>query len=344
MANQNYQFEYWPYQRPFRQPLQTHHGEWKVREGIILRLTNELGQIGWGEIAPLPWFGSETWEQAWDWCQQLPPKLSPETISKIPAHLPACQFGFESALDDFWQTKDPIQTFSGLLPTGAAALKSWPKLWEQGYRTFKWKIGVQGVEVELELFQALRQQFPATAQLRLDANGGLTRSQAHQWLQVCAQNQGGQSSVEYLEQPLPPEHLDQMQQLAEQYATPIALDESVTTLAQLQICYHQGWRGVYVIKPAIAGFPSHLRQFCQEHPIDAVFSSVFETDIGRQAGLRLAIELGNPKRAHGYGTNHWFDESTPHPKAQGNRESWNPDEPSPDIQSKIQNQSVQASP
>jgi len=47
----------------------------------------------------------------------------------------------------------------------------------------------------------------------------------------------------------------------------------------------------FVIKAAIAGSPSRLRQFCREHEIDAVFSSVFETAIGTQAALKLAVEL-----------------------------------------------------
>jgi O-succinylbenzoate synthase len=35
---------------------------------------------------------------------------------------------------------------------------------------------------------------------------------------------------------------------------------------------------------------------------------VFETAIARQAALQLAAELSNPKRAVGFGVNHWFDE------------------------------------
>jgi O-succinylbenzoate synthase len=115
--------------------------------------------------------------------------------------------------------------------------------------------------------------------------------------------------VEYLEQPLPPDRFADLLKLSARYVTPLALDESVATLEQLKTCYEQGWRGIYVIKPAIAGFPSHLRQFCQTYAIDAVFSSVFETAIGRQAGLKLAAELGNCDRAMGYGIAHWFNES-----------------------------------
>jgi O-succinylbenzoate synthase len=71
-------------------------------------------------------------------------------------------------------------------------------------------------------------------------------------------------------------------------------------------CYRNGWRGIFVIKPAIAGSPRQLRNFCQTYAIDAVFSSVFETEIGRQAALQLAAELSRSDRAVGFGVGHWF--------------------------------------
>ena len=91
-----YQFEFHPYSRPFKRPLQTNHGSWKVREGIILSLSDETG-ISYGEIAPISWFGSETLAQAVDFCRQLPSEITEEMIFSIPDQLPACQFGFESA-------------------------------------------------------------------------------------------------------------------------------------------------------------------------------------------------------------------------------------------------------
>jgi O-succinylbenzoate synthase len=91
-----YQFEFRTYQRKFKRPLRTSHGIWDIRSGIILRIVGENNRIGWGEIAPLSWFGSETFEQALDFCHQLPANLSSEMIFAISAELPACQFGFEN--------------------------------------------------------------------------------------------------------------------------------------------------------------------------------------------------------------------------------------------------------
>ncbi len=310
-----YQFQFHSYQRPFKFPLQTSHGTWKVREGILLQLIDQTGQVGKGEIAPLPWFGSETLVQALDFCRQLPNVFMENTIFDIPYTLPACQFGFEMAWEQIAGFRFQVSEFeeqsinsalvqSALLPAGEGALSVWKKLWQAGYRTFKWKIGVEALEIELALVKRLAHDLPKAARLRLDANGGLSLETAIAYLSACDLI----AIIEYLEQPLPPSQLAQMLELSGQYSTPLALDESVATLAQLQNCHIQGWRGIFVIKPAIAGSPRRLRQFFQTHPIDAVFSSVFETEIGRQAGLKLAAELGNCDRAMGYGTSHWFEE------------------------------------
>ena len=300
-----YQFSFQPYQRKFKQPLQTSHGKWEVREGIILSLTDNLGKTHWGEIAPISWFGTETVTQALNYCHQLPTEITTETICSIPDSLPACQFGFESALARGAQNSNHL-TYSGLLSAGEAALQQWGKLWEQGYRTFKWKIGVYPIAEELEIFAAFN-QISKPVKLRLDANGGLTYDEANLWLQKSDSSK----LIEFIEQPLGLEQFEQMQTLSNLYNTAIALDESVATFNQLQACYQRGWRGIFVIKPSIVGYPSRLRQFCQTYNIDAVFSSAFETEIGRQAALNLAVELANPNRAVGFGIDNFLSPNTP---------------------------------
>lgn len=300
-----------PYHRHFKHPLDTSHGLWKVRDGIILRLTDETG-IGFGEIAPLSWFGSESFKQALEFCRQLPAEIDLEMLFSISTELPACQFGFESAWADLAQAgmkEQPSLAHSALLPTGEAALQAWQDLWHQGYQVLKWKVGVAPLQDEIAVFKRLLQALPTTIKLRLDANGGLSYQEACEWLKVCDQCE---PRIEFLEQPLSLTEFDAMCRLSTQYSTPLALDESVATLRQLKDCYQRGWRGIFVIKPAIAGFPSQLRQFCRTHNINVVFSSVFETAIGRQAGLKLAAELC-PNRAVGFGVGHWFDDQLEQP-------------------------------
>lgn len=298
-----YCFAFRPYSRKFCQPLRTHHGSWEVREGILLRLSDEMGNVGFGEIAPLPEFGSETFQQALHLCRQFPEYIEKTDILEISEPLPASQFGFESAWLDLTE-KMPFETelpHSQLLPTGEAVFSVLESQKPEAGKTFKWKIGVTDIELELQWFDRLLSSLPPNATLRLDANGGLTWETANRWLAACEGR-----SIEFLEQPLPVTEFDEMLQLCDRYTTTIALDESVATLRQLETCIRRGWRGVFVVKAAIAGSPTRLRQLCENHRLDTVFSSVFETRIGREAALRLAARLQTVPRAVGFGIEGWF--------------------------------------
>ena len=281
----DYALSYRAYRRLLRHPLRTSHGDWSVREGLLFRLEDENGQRGWGEIAPLPWFGSETYAEALQFCanlrpadilrtdsngHRLPHKLTDDQVRTIPANLPACRFGFGSALESLGLTNDRLADWpskhSGLLSPGPEALAQWPRLWAQGYRTFKWKINVLTPPAELALLEQLISALPSDAKLRLDANAGLKIDLAHQWLQACDRHNFTKgANIEYLEQPLGIGQVEQMIALNSQYQTAIALDESVATLTRLKACYDLGWRGIFVVKPAIMGFPWELREFCQIH-------------------------------------------------------------------------------
>lgn len=306
--NDQYRLSIQAYCRPFKQPLHTHHGVWRDRQGIWIQLCpideEEWNDRGWGEIAPLPGFGSESVTEALQFCQSFGGQITDEQIRSISDRFPACQFGFESALIDLhnWEAPPNLTQVCGLLPTGKAALDLQLPIWNQGYQTLKWKIAVAEISQELNDFQDLLSMLPDGIKLRLDANGGLTETQAHQWLQACADR-----PVEFLEQPLGISEFEAMLALSQEYPTPLALDESIATWQQFLNCYHAGWPGVMVVKPAILGFPSRLIEFYQADRVDMVLSSVFETAIARKMLLRLAATL-NLQRALGLGTDCWFED------------------------------------
>ena len=297
-----YQFEFHSYCRRFRRPLRTSCGVRSLREGIVLQLVGDDGKVCHGEIAPLPEFGSETLEAAIAFCRQLGDRASLQEIRSIPNSLPACQFGFESAIFNREKLSAARLPCSRLLPAGEGAIAVLSN--SKHHSTFKWKIGVGNVDGELEILSQLVRLLPPGGKLRLDANGGLNWGAANRWLQHC-----DELGVEFLEQPLPVAEFDAMQRLRDRYATPIALDESVATLKQMQACYQGGWRGIFVVKPCIAGYPSQLYQFCRQFDIDTVFSSVFETAIAREFALRLAATVQKVPRAVGFGVEEWIVDS-----------------------------------
>lgn len=296
----SYRLQWRSYQRQLRQPLRTSQGTWQQRPGIILRLEDERGNYGWGEIAPLPHFAGETFPEALHFCQSLGEEINTEAIATIPDGLPACQFGFESAIADLHHPHPDLSHLHSchLLSPEMTEWKG------KETKTLKWKIGLADVAREQEQLQQLLRGIPAQVKIRLDANGGLDSDRARAWLAFCDRL----GNVEFLEQPLARDRVEQMLQLSQEYATPLALDESVASIAQLETRYRQGWRGIFVVKPAIVGSPRRLRQVCRQYKLDTVFSSVFETFIGRKAALSLAAELMRSDRAVGFGTDHWFVE------------------------------------
>ena len=307
-----YFWQFRVYQRPLLRPLQTHHGLWQIREGIIIRLEAEDGRIGWGEIAPLPEFGSETLSAAILFCQSLENPLSINSIFSIPEQFPACQFAFESALEDLNiqnQSRElEPKNYSYLLPTGAAVFPCLDDILAANTtNTYKWKIAVTSLAEEFTLFEKLIDRLPRGIKLRLDANGGLSIAESKIWLKIADECQ----IIEFIEQPLPPSQWLEMLQLSQDFTTGIALDESVANLRQIEECYQRGWRGIFVIKPAITGSIQGLRNLWKKYPLDLVFSSVLETNIGRKAALRLAQEYPKKERALGFGVQQWFNNNDP---------------------------------
>jgi O-succinylbenzoate synthase len=319
----NLTVEFRLYTRLYKSILENRLGLWTSRTGLIVRLMDpDTGRKGYGEIAPFPGFRSETYDQAFAFVNRLcypigkphPPLITPETIAQIPEHLSATRFGLGCALAQVSGEATPSSPTpigvdhpqAALLPRGSQALEAWKPYWEAGHRTFKWKIGLADPTLELKLLDQLLTALPPEAKLRLDANGNLTIAQAQDWLKACDPQR-----IEFLEQPLDPEQKEELIQLTQESPIPLALDESVSTLADLQEWVPR-WPGIFVLKVPLLGFVEETRSFlsalwAQGQPLDLVFSSVLETAIGRKTALELARPFHNPQRAMGFGVQAWLD-------------------------------------
>ena len=115
-----------------------------------------------------------------------------------------------------------------------------------GFRIFKWKVGVGDVAEELPLLDEVCAVLPSGAKLRLDANGAWDRRKAERWLERCADR-----PVEFVEQPVATDARgadDLLRGLAEDFPTPIALDESIAGEGdigtQAQTLHHPGTKAL----------------------------------------------------------------------------------------------------
>jgi O-succinylbenzoate synthase len=89
--------------------------------------------------------------------------------------------------------------------------------------------------------------------------------------------------------------------LAGDYPTPIALDESVVGDGDVERWLGAGWRGIFVIKPALLADAAGAIAKLEQAKAAVVFSSALETVVGARAALRFAFNWNGEKRALGFG-------------------------------------------
>jgi O-succinylbenzoate synthase len=312
----SHRLEYRRYRLPFRSPVRTAHGLWCEREGLILRLEDEAGGVGFGEVAPIPWFGTETLPEAEAVLAGLGERVEGGCVERVDERCGCVRFALNCAL-----RSDPGAIIArrlpvaALLPAGKPACDAAEEAMEAGFVAFKWKVGVLDDADEWVVLDDLLARLPDHAKLRLDANGAWTARRAVRWMERCAER-----PIEFVEQPCFADASegavqqrrvdDALLGLAADYPTPIALDESVAGLAGLRSWLERGWPGVVVVKPALAGNPAELLALLAANDADAVFSSALETGVGRQAALRVAFAFQGPQsRALGFGVGPLFKDA-----------------------------------
>jgi O-succinylbenzoate synthase len=229
-------------------------------------------------------------------------------VEQIDERYGCVRFALSSALRrESGATMVQRRPVAALLPAGKAACEAADQALEAGYVAFKWKVGVLDDADEWVVLDDLLARLPGHAKLRLDANGAWTTRRAGKWLARCAER-----PIEFVEQPCfadasqgaarQSQADDALLGLATDYPTPIALDESVAGLPSLRAWLARGWRGIVVVKPALAGDPAGVLEVLAKYQADAVFSSALETGVGRQAALRMAFAFNGPQsRALGFG-------------------------------------------
>lgn len=293
----NYLLQFRRYRLPFRAPVRTAHGWWGEREGVIVRLQDEGGAVNLGEAAPIPWFGTETADEIEAACRELGAKADDARLDAVPGRLGCLKNALTAAREAGERGGESAALqVAVLLPAGRAALELVAAKAEMGFRVFKWKVGVADAAEELALLDDLCAELPEGARLRLDANGAWDRRTAERWLARCAER-----PVEFVEQPVAAGQDDLLLGLAGDFPTPLALDESLVGDGDVERWLGAGWRGVFVVKPALLAEPRAALARLAAAKAAVVFSSALETAVGARAALRLAFEWTGQRRALGFG-------------------------------------------
>jgi len=300
------------------------------REGLILMITDALGNTGLSEISPLPGFSPETLETAASGTTMLLDKMINSAAFtkrylergnvKNWLEMPSiANFGLETALLSLLASTHhlPLGSFlfgqssreislNGLINQN---LPEWPseteKLLRSGYTTLKIKVGRINPELEALGIKRIREISGPDINLRLDANRAWDLETAIHFGKDLKD-----ANIEYIEEPLQdPMELPLFFNACE---IPFALDETLHHIRDHGISFstYTGLRAL-VLKPTlIACMPRFLalvRQAKKEGVL-AVLSSSYESGIGLSILAQLAGAISGSEIAVGLNTGAVYQE------------------------------------
>lgn len=303
-----FRFEWRLCRRPLTIPLSTSAGEWKERLTLIVRLEDVEGRRGYGEVAPLESFGTESLDYAAQCLRSLGSWQDESSILRIVPNFRATRFGLTSALQDLrgWSPVAVQLSRAGLLALDEASGERVGELLGRGFCSAKVKIGIGHDEVEQRRLQRLLESIPDNFRLRLDANGALDISALQRWVDAFA----GDQRIECLEQPLARTEARLQCKLLTRLneRLPLALDESLSSSEDWQFWLEeQNWPGLMVVKPSAYGNLDSVRIPLLQHSERTVLSSAFESVFGLRILLQLAAEA-RLTRPVGLGTVEYFSD------------------------------------
>jgi O-succinylbenzoate synthase len=315
-----------PYRLPLARPLVTPAGTLHEREGYLLELTGRNGNVGYGDMAPLPGFSPEAGKRGLakalaKACLDL--WKEPEVLSEYETDdgcivvellldgplrswlkrvfgseklATTASFGYLSALRDLF---DPPRSepssieVNGLLdPRSGDIEMQLEELRGDKYRIVKVKTGSEPGEA-LKQAHCAAEGLGGDVALRFDANRGWTLGEA-----IIFCDGIRDLNVEYIEEPL--RDARQAEELRARTGVRLAADESL----------REGecpWADVWVIKPTLDPEWLVRLQRAPEAGKRAVVSACFESGVGIAGLARLATQFpASAQSACGLDTYRWL--------------------------------------
>lgn len=315
-----------PYALDFKFSARTSRGEMKDRKVWFLKLIDEEGTIGIGEVAPIPRLSPEEVEEVPEFLDRLKSELLkleiPSTeeavydlVAKlVPSNIPSVRFGLEIALLDlikggqkfifnsnFRKIQIPI---NGLVWMGDESFMKdqiKEKL-DKGFKCIKLKVGSLDFDSEVKIIRSLR-QISDELVIRLDANGAFHTNEVLYKLKTLSE-----FNIHSIEQPIMPMQPEAMELICNRSEIPIALDEELIGInsSRDRVDLLQELKPHYlVLKPTLHGGFASIKEWidlAEMHGIGWWITSYLESNIGLNAIAQFASRYTENSEYHGLGT------------------------------------------
>lgn len=306
----------------FRQPVRFGLDWISGRDVGIVRLEDEAGRVGLGETVEQPHPDAVATARSWA-LGRTPMELlvagGPWVLGVLPARLcgaldgavvdlEARQSGISVARslagDEAVRDEVPVNALLVATAPGMDTAVAARQLVADGFTCIKLKLdgGSTGSPAGwwTEVVAGLRETVGPGVALRVDLNGSLSPEAALAWLTPLAD-----LGLEYVEQPIAPEHGAEALAQLRAAGVPIAADESVTDIPAALDLLEAGC-DTLVVKPARVGGPLRAAQIVQaanDAGVPVVVSTLHETGVGLATALHVAATAPGT-RAHGLATGH----------------------------------------
>jgi o-succinylbenzoate synthase len=312
----------------FKFPAGTSRGVLLHKPSSFLILEKD-GFTGIGECSTIPNLSIDTVEtyseKLEEVCQLLNEGYDSSTI--VLDDFPSIAFGLETALLDLEANGSKI-LFPSAFTHGKTGIPinglAWmgdkdfmqKQIWEKiaaGYHCIKLKVGAIDFETELEIISGIRNEFsPDDMEIRLDANGGFTSTDALEKL-----NKLSAFHIHSIEQPIKPRQFEAMAELCRQSPIPIVLDEELIGVkpTDKEFILEKIKPSYIILKPSlIGGFleSEEWIQLADKHHVNWWITSALEANIGLNAIAQWTFTL-NSSLPQGLGTGQLYHNNIPSP-------------------------------
>ena len=305
-----------PYQLSFKTEYSNAQQSLEFRKGWIINLTSN-GLNGYGDCCPLANFSNETYEDAGYTLEGFRLAIEEgrdvdieELICLSEAHgcsQPSVQFSIDSAIYDLQSKIENISLNKFLNPKSEqfVPVSHYPEDVKEVFdgMIIKIKMVSDNMFENINQIDTLLDKYSGKVKLRLDFNGSMDLNRS---IRFCKMLEG--KPIDYIEQPIDSEYIEDMQELSLHTEIPIAVDEMVTDIDSVHRILEYQCADVFVLKPMTIGSINDLKAM-----IDLIsneskrynISSLLESNIGRLTYLNIASAF-NVSDASGIATNIFF--------------------------------------
>jgi o-succinylbenzoate synthase len=316
---------------PFRAAFVAAHGTMTYREGIVVGVETTDGRLALGEASPLTSYSGGDIGEASEALRQLATGVvgkPVDTVWRCDLDLrgigagaeAAARCGIETATADLLSRARGVPLSAWLAERCGTSASAWVEVngtidatgpeeaaaearsfVGRGFRTLKVKVGT-GREGDIARMRAVREAAGDDVEIRVDANGGWSESEAEYMLGRCAE-----FGVALCEQPVSPagdEAMATMARLRAGSPVRIAVDEGCRTLGDVEAIVATGAADAVVIKPMASGLKVAVAMVARanEAGLPVIVTTMFDAGVGTALAMHLAAALGGGAPACGLAT------------------------------------------